>query len=90
MKTIWKTTLTIVAVSQHVSLPKFAHPIHVGLDPSGAPCEWRTDDTDEQHEQRTNYNVGTGNPTPQLSIPYVGTFVLGAFVWHVFIPTGLG
>jgi hypothetical protein len=91
MKTIWKTTLTIVDV-QHERLPKFARPVHAGLDPSGVPCLWWTVDTDEQFERRTIYIVGTGNPIPKGTrrAAYVGTFVLGAFVWHVFSPTGGG
>jgi hypothetical protein len=89
MKTIWKTTLEIVDV-QHVSIPKFADPIHAGLDPIGVPCVWWDVDTDKQGERRSVFIVGTGNPMPQGIEPYVGTFVHGPFVWHVFIPPWLG
>lgn len=82
MRTIHKYPIQI-ADNQNLEVPHGAAIIHVGIDPTGAPCIWADVDTD-------NYKVGfpvlvrgTGHPIPSGAC-HVGSFAQGPFVWHVF------
>ncbi len=85
MKTVWKFPLKIIG-EQLIKMPLYTEIIHVGLDPKGVPCLWGRVDTVQLHIEREFYVTGTGHPLPDGDNRHVGSFVDGAFVWHVWMP----
>lgn len=86
---IWKFPLMMVD-DQSIAVPSGARPLYVGLDPVGDPCVWALVDPAAPTHGRRVRIVGTGHPidgefTGTAIQPYVGTFVQGPFVWHVFM-----
>lgn len=84
-ETIWKFPLAIEA-EQVVTAPLGAQLLHVGLDPNGQLCVWMQVDPEAGYRAITFYIVGTGHPIP-IETVYLGSVVMGAYVWHVFRPT---
>ena len=86
MKTIYKYPLDI-GTSRFDAPPLFT-PLYVGLDPSGQVCLWaEVENNDDPWCQLTVTMVGTGNVVnPEMK--YVGTFIRGSFVWHVYYAHG--
>lgn len=91
---IYKYALAITAGVQFLPVGGRFYPLHVGLDPGGDPTLWGLTDTEApppNHESGMTrvFVVGTGDEAPPAEGPYaptyVGTFVDGSFVWHVFI-----
>lgn len=88
MRAIWKFPLRI---TDHftVIMPFGAKLLHVGLDPSGAPCVWAEVDTDAPAQERLLAIVGTGNS--MFALPdhatHVGSFVDRGFMWHLYDET---
>jgi hypothetical protein len=80
-KTIWKFQFD---VSRRVSLmmPAGAKLLHVQKQ-NGVPCVWAIVDPDAAVVERWLVVRGTGHPVAE-DIPYIGTILSGAFVWHVF------
>lgn len=84
MNTIYKYPIQITD-EQEIRIPYDYEVIHAGLDPSGEPCIWVKVDTDFSDTRLSVFVVGTGNPIPSDASKYVGSFIKGPFVWHVFI-----
>lgn len=82
MITIWKFPLKITR-EQTLSVPENPKPLHVGLDPDGTPCLWCQVLTTNAVVDMPVAICGTGHHVPQDGT-YRGTFIQGAFVWHVF------
>lgn len=82
-KTIHKYPL-IFTGSGAIETPEWWHPVLVGIDPTGAPCVWALVDTDHMMIRRSLMIFGTGHSIPALIGDHLGSFVDGAFVWHVF------
>jgi hypothetical protein len=84
--TIWKYALKPDSVTVH-EIPKGAKPLTVGADPTGRLSVWFMVDPTQPKEKRAIIMVGTGHPLPLEAAPdYIGTFVIGDFVNHVFAP----
>lgn len=84
MITVYKYPIQITD-KQYLTLPNGYHIVHVGLDPTGAPCIWALVDTERSLIQETVYVVGTGHLLPFRADRHLGSFVDGSFVWHVFL-----
>jgi hypothetical protein len=84
MDTIYKYPIEITD-EQTLSIPAAFDPLHVGLDPNGAPCLWCAVDSNRIKRDVKVAVVGTGNHLPQDVKRHVGSFVQGPFVWHVFL-----
>jgi hypothetical protein len=84
MTTIHKYPLEITDV-QLIPAPFGAKAIHVGLDPSGTPCLWAIVEDHIKQGGMDVWIVGTGQEIPKEDHAYVGSFVQGPFVWHVFV-----
>ncbi len=85
-KSIWKFTLEITD-HQIIQMPKDAELLHVGLDPQGTPCLWALVTPTNETQGRSIIIHGTGHPVLCVVTKhdnYIGTFVQGRFVWHVF------
>ncbi len=91
MKTIWKFPF---AVSDMVAIemPSGAKILHVEVQPASSlversqPCLWALVDPEAKKCLRSFYIFGTGHSLgPRADdLRHVGTFLDGAFVWHVF------
>lgn len=84
METVYKYPIQITD-SQKITLPCGHQFLYVGRDPNGVACIWARVDTDRSQAPVEIYVVGTGNPMPPLAGRHIGTFVEGAFVWHLFL-----
>ena len=83
--TIWKFPIQITDV-QTLTVPAYWVPKHVGLDPQGTPCIWAmTNQESKFNVERKVYVHGTGHTFHPKANHYVGSFVDGPFVWHVFV-----
>lgn len=78
--TIWKYPLS----SQRIKMPMGARPLSVGLDPSGIPCIWCQVEEVEPGRWYDVLIVVTGGEMPGGDFVFVGSFLSGAFVGHVF------
>lgn len=76
MKTVWKYTINFAFTALTGPV------VHVGLDPSGTPCVWIEGDP-EKLMDRLFEVVGTGQRVP-VDGTHVGSWVDGAFVWHLY------
>jgi hypothetical protein len=84
MITIWKYPLAITE-EQTLKIPLGYKPLHVGLDPAGVPCLWCKVNTESEPCPAAVFVVGTGGDADfDYNERYVGSFVDGSFVWHVF------
>ncbi len=83
--TVWKFPLAIVD-QQTIKIPANAaafKPLFVGIQ-NGKLCFWaEVDDELKTMEEITIYVCGTGNPIPSPR-QYLGSAVIGTFVWHVY------
>ena len=70
---------------QTVRVPQGAKFISAGLDGLGAAVVWAlVDDRTNVSEGRDVLLTGTGSAFDVGCLEFVGTFVQGPFVWHVF------
>ncbi len=90
MITVYKYALFhdgMIADRVAIALPTVHTLLHVGLDPIRTWCIWAQVDTAANLELRQFYIVGTGHAVPESiseKWQHVGSFVDGAYVWHVF------
>ena len=85
MTTIWKYELEITD-RQDIKMPGEAKILSAGLDPSGVPCVWAMVQPGAIERRFSVHIVGTGNPAENaVGERFVGSFVQGPFVWHVFV-----
>jgi hypothetical protein len=81
-RSIWKFRLNVDHQTIDIEA-RIVEWLHVGLDPNGTPCAWAiVDQFSRLHHRYALEVVGTGQSAP--SAPYIGSFVEGPFVWHVF------
>ena len=83
MTVIWKYPLASKWV-ENVDVC-MVRPVHVGLDPQGRASVWIEVDPDGDATNCTVTIVATGETIPEDAGQYVGSFVDGAFVWHVYL-----
>lgn len=82
--TVWKYPLDLTDV-QEVEMPSFTRPLVVG-DQDGILTLWAWCDRDAPKVKRKIVIVGTGNRAPPPgNADYVGTVMMGEYVWHVFL-----
>lgn len=87
MGTIWKYPLQPQDMTV-CEIPKGAKALYVGGDAEGTVCIWFMVDPEQPTEKRAIVVVGTGNSLPIVAAKdYVGTFVVGKYVNHVFVPS---
>lgn len=84
MKTVYKYEIELMC-NQYIEIHGGyrAGFLHVGRDPKGDFSIWCQVDTDLPKEKVRFDVYGTGNFMDETGM-YVGTFLDGAFVWHVF------
>lgn len=58
--------------------------LHIGPDPTGRICMWAEVDDEKPTEDVRVHVVGSGLNLPAHRGNYLGTFVSGRFVWHVY------
>ncbi len=75
-----------LAITDHqvLDIPGGYESLHVGLGVDGKPSLWSKVDPERPQRACHVYIVGTGETIPQNANLYLGTFVLGLGVWHVF------
>jgi hypothetical protein len=78
---VYKYPITIGRTD--LNLPVEAKIVHVGLDPSGAPCLWAEVDPYSDRERRTFVIIGTGHGVPEKAT-HIGSVVDEMYVWHVY------
>lgn len=69
---------------QAIELPDGATVLHVGLDPVGQPCLWAEVNPAAAMKVRALFVLGTGFEIPPGARVFIGTFISGPLVWHVF------
>ena len=81
---IWKFKLEITDV-QVVRMPAGAKILSVA-NQDGNLCLWAMVHTESPNVDRKIEILGTGNPIPLYRAPrtFIGTAIIGRFVWHVF------
>ena len=86
MRTVYKYPFATGGdiAEQHINVYGWATVRMVGLDPHGKPCIWAESSPKEELSKRTIYVVGTGQPIPEEAEYYLGSFVQGPYVWHVY------
>lgn len=67
-----------------VRMPQGAELLSVGLDPQGRQCVWAKVDQQAPMVSRRIRIYGTGHECNMPTSKFIGTFVEGPFVWHVF------
>ena len=82
MKTVHK--FPINPGNNTIKVQRTGVPRHVGLDPSGVACIWIEVETTEAPIARNFYAHGTGHKLSLHALKFVGTYVEGSFVWHVY------
>jgi hypothetical protein len=68
---------------QRVQMPRYARLLHVG-EKAGQLVLWAWVHTDEPPLERRIRVHGTGHPLGVYPGIYVGTAIVGPYVWHVF------
>lgn len=82
---IWKYVLEITD-RQTLVMPAGAELLSVA-NQNGRLCLWALADPSKEKVPRCIEIVGTGNPiptNPEEIRKFVGTVIIGPFVWHVF------
>lgn len=79
---IFKYRLNVQDHFQQVEVPKGGEIVHVG-NQENILSVWINVDPESPLECRVFWTVGTGQDIPKAS-RYVGTAMIGRFVWHVF------
>jgi hypothetical protein len=83
---IYKYPIDTCLQVQTINLPWNSILLHVGLDPTGRPCIWAQVDVDNPKKKELQVQVvGTGWDTPNNDWDYLGTFLQGDFVWHIYV-----
>ena len=75
----------VIARTQNLAMRRGAKVIHVGLDPQGQPHLWAQVDDDALYETRRVFIIGTGQFIPPAATDYVSSFMVGPYMWHVFM-----
>ena len=84
--TMWKYMLGPADIVVH-DIPVGAKALSVGPDPQGNIAVWFIVAPDQPTEKRAIVLVGTGGPVPSNAAKdFLGTFVVGEYVWHAFTP----
>lgn len=86
MDTIWKFPLALTD-RQKISMPVDFSILHVGKDPAGLLCLWAVVKKDAPVRDVEIIIAGTGQPLPHVG-SFMGTVLMGAYVWHVFTGPG--
>ena len=84
MRTIYKYPLEGTD-EQIVLMPRGAEILCVQVQ-NGIPCLWADISTENAQEREKRYIriIGTGHELPKAVMKYIGTFQMGALVFHVF------
>lgn len=81
MRTIWKFSIDETLM---VKAPGLGKTVLVGAQHSDHWVAWVEVDTDRPDTLRKYRIVGTGHPIPDDAKSHVGSYIDGAFVWHVY------
>jgi hypothetical protein len=68
----------------HIDIPQGYDVKHTGLDAHGTPCIWAVVNPDKPKVRATFRVRGTASRVEEF-FNYIGTFVRGEYVWHVFM-----
>jgi hypothetical protein len=79
MKQIWK-----YQVENLIEMPKEAEILTVKVQDSFNVCIWAKVDPEKETEIRAFEVIGTGHPFDDTNKEYIGTYLDGTFVWHLF------
>lgn len=84
MNTIWKYSVVTAKTRQCFEMPVGAKVLHVA-EQNGLICLWAQVDPYETNlDSRYFHVVGTGNKIPDKAGEFVGTALVGEFVFHLF------
>lgn len=88
-KTIWKFPIPIdtedgVYGSFTIEMPFGAKILHAGIDPQHQACVWAEVIPNNTPEPKPFHVVGTGKDISYWSDEYIGSFVQGRYVWHLY------
>jgi len=79
---IWKFQLEVKDFNR-VKMPEKAQILSVAIQ-YDTICIWAVCPVASETFTRTFQLIGTGHPIHKAERRYIGTVVVGAFVWHVF------
>jgi len=79
MKQIWK-----YKVMGAIEMPKGAEILTVKVQDSFNVCIWAKVDPEMEKESRLFVVIGTGHSFDDTNKEYIGTYIEGPFVWHLF------
>lgn len=82
LRQIWKFPLEVTDV-QTISMPMGAKIMHVDVQHDQV-CLWAGVYPDNSKMDRTFHLYGTGHAIPDDVQDYLGSVVIGPFVWHLF------
>lgn len=92
MKTIWKSEISPNSAAGKPyrivikKVPVESRPISVGLQRDKA-CVWFEVDPEETElADMTLYSVGTGFGAVPVGCRFLGTLIMGEYVWHIYTP----
>lgn len=81
-KTIWKFPLA-VEQRQWITVPNDAQVLSIDVQ-SGIPCLWMMLDPNAPMTARKIRCFGTGHDVDASHDQFIGTVLVGSFVWHYF------
>jgi len=84
MNKIYKYPIQIVE-EQTLSVHADAEVFKVGLDPLGDPCIWAVVNPKATPTPFHVRILGTGSVVHDDEFMWIGSFVQGPFMWHVFL-----
>jgi hypothetical protein len=79
MKQIWKFKVMGV-----IEMPKGAEILTVKVQDLNNVCIWTKVDPEMETESRMFVVIGTGHSFDDTNKEYIGTYLDGPFVWHLF------
>lgn len=87
-KIIYKYPLPLLNNIMEIEVHRYAKALHVGIDPIGDSCIWFELDSEQPKEKRTLLAIGTGinfeAEFKQETMKYIGTFIRGLLVQHIY------
>jgi hypothetical protein len=87
MRTVFKYTVPVDDFRHDFGIPTKGKIVHVQASAVDKVDFWVELDSKRKTELRTFFVIGTGHPVPHqvdTDMRYVGTTVIGIFVWHLY------
>ena len=86
--TIWKFPLK-AEETQAIEMPVGARILSAGMDPQGTLCVWaEVEPFKDLTEFRKVWVIGTGHTLGPDNPRFLGSVLMGPFIWHVYCDRG--